>query len=260
MSGKITGDVVSVEGTYLLTFCCKYYYNSRQICEKHTTLCETLSLDPSYTLQQHTTEKNPNTRLWETNWWMNAIEWIWLTSISSFIIIWGFRWTRVRELNGSHVVTWPTEVQLARTILLSLAPWIPTPVWGRINPCHLTSEAVPPIITQLTSTELSYRTAAGEDKATTPFLRSTMIGSHCQPRARSEIYKCNRSYPNKNSSFWNLTPGGMAYRHQRFGDAWYHHQGLPFDFTYDEAGLANSFCCRRSTWSKKLLKTMSFCH
>jgi len=168
MSGKITGDVVSVEGTYLSNFCCKYYYNSRHIRENHTTLYGTVSLAPSYTLQEHTTEKNPNTRLWETNWWMNAIQWIWLTSISSFIIIWGFLWTRVRVLNGSHVVTWPTEVQLARTILLSLAPRIPTPVWGRINPCHLTSEAVPPIITQLTSMELSYRTTAGEDKAPTP--------------------------------------------------------------------------------------------
>ena len=67
MSGKITGDVVSVEGTYLSNFCCKYYYNSRHIREKHTTLYGTVTLAPSCTPQQHTAEKNPNTRLWETN-------------------------------------------------------------------------------------------------------------------------------------------------------------------------------------------------
>ena len=177
---------------------------------------------------------------------------MWLTSISSFIIIWGFRWTRVRELNGSHVVTWTTEVQLARTILLSLAPWIPTLTWGRINPCHLTSEAVPPIITQFTSTERSFRTTAAEDKATTPSLCRIMIGRHCQPHARFAIYKCNKTYVVtriKISVFWNMTPSGIVYRYQRFGDACYLHQGLPIDFTYDGCDLANfaSCCCRPIT-------------
>jgi hypothetical protein len=64
---------------------------------------------------------------------------MWLISIS-FIIIWDSRRTRVRELNGSHVVTWPSEVQCAPSILLSLAPWIPTPTRGQINPSHLTSD------------------------------------------------------------------------------------------------------------------------
>jgi hypothetical protein len=96
-------------------------------------------LCPSCIRTLHTIERNPNTRLWETNWWMNVIQWMWLISMS-FIIIWGSRWTRVRELNASHVVTWPTEVHCARSILLSLAPWNPTPTWGHINPSHLTSD------------------------------------------------------------------------------------------------------------------------
>lgn len=205
MSGKITGDV-QLKARIYEHFAVNVISTTGRSA-KSILLCTNPVLSPFlYSTATHKWEEPKHASMGNElmNEWMNAIQWIWLTSISSFIIIWGFRWTRVQELNGSHVVTWPTEVQLARTILLSLAPWIPTPIWGRINPCHLTSEAVPPIITQLTSTELSFGTTAGEDKATTPFLCRTVIGSHCQPRARSEICKCNWSYPNKNSSFLEI--------------------------------------------------------
>jgi hypothetical protein len=120
MRGDIEGIVRSRTQVTELSFI------STKCGELRSRILQDSLISPFLRSETRTMQMSPSTRLWETNWWMNAIQWKWLTSIP-FIITWGLRWTRVQELNGSYVVTWPTEVQSPRTILLSLAPWIATP-------------------------------------------------------------------------------------------------------------------------------------